>query len=149
MFIQSIKRGFIYCFDFSSRSTRSELWYFILFIEILQSVAFILDNKIGFSIWTMEYQIENDVYTFYFGHLFLFTRFLTAIPLAALIIRRLHDTNRSGYWFLAFMIIYIINIFNDRFGLVVFFGIINLIIFFCTKSDHGKNKYGPESNLAN
>ena len=40
-----------------------------------------------------------------------------------------------------------ISFFYDRLSLIVFFGYINLVIFWCIKSDNGQNKYGPESSL--
>ena len=148
MFIQSIKRGFASCFDFNSRATRSELWYFYLFTEILAISAFILDDLFGFSIRSFELVADNQSIEVNIGPLFIICFFLTLIPLAALRVRRLHDTNRSGFWYLAFIVLYFISFFNERFSIVVFFGFINLIIFWCMKSDKGVNKYGSESKLA-
>jgi uncharacterized membrane protein YhaH (DUF805 family) len=51
------------------------------------------------------------------------------IPSLAVGVRRLHDTGRSGWWLLI--------------GLVPLVGIIVLIVFFCTDSQPGTNKYGP------
>ncbi|MDA7763996.1 DUF805 domain-containing protein [Pelagibacterales bacterium] len=147
MFIQSIKRGFANCFDFNSRATRSELWYFYLFTEILAISAFILDGLFGFRIRSFELAADNQSIEVNIGPLFIICFFLTLIPLAALRVRRLHDTNRSGFWYLAFIVLYFISFFNERFSIVVFFGFINLIIFWCMKSDKGSNKYGLENNL--
>jgi len=52
------------------------------------------------------------------------------LPSLAVAVRRLHDTNRSGWWYLiAFTII----------------GIIPLIIWFATRGTIGDNQYGPDS----
>ena len=147
MFIHSIKRGFASCFDFNSRATRSELWYFYLFTELLTLSALIVDNLFGFSVRTFELLSDNQSIEVSIGPLVIISFFLTLIPLTALRIRRLHDTNRSGFWYLAFIVLYFISFFNERFSIVVFFGFINLIIFWCMKSDIGVNKYGPESKL--
>jgi uncharacterized membrane protein YhaH (DUF805 family) len=147
MFIHSIKKGFANCFDFNSRATRSELWYFYLFAEILTLISLTLDNLFGFSVRSFELYIDNQTIDLNIGPLLIVSFFLTLIPLTALRIRRLHDTNRSGFWYLAFIIIYLISFFNERFSLIVFLGYINLIIFWCLKSDNGENKYGSESKL--
>ena len=50
------------------------------------------------------------------------------IPSFAIVARRLHDINKSGWWYLiAFTII----------------GIIPLIYWLCKAGDDGENKYGP------
>jgi len=147
MFIQSIKNGFAECFDFSSRATRSELWYFYLFSELLTLSSIFIDKLFGFNIRSFQLLIDDKIIDINVGPLVVISFFLTLVPLTALRIRRLHDTNRSGFWYLAFILLYFISFFNERFSLVVFFGYINLIIFWCMKSDNKKNKYGSESNL--
>lgn len=51
------------------------------------------------------------------------------IPSLAVCVRRLHDIGRSGWWYLI--------------GLVPVVGWIILIIWFCTDSQPGANKWGP------
>ena len=51
------------------------------------------------------------------------------IPSLAVCVRRLHDIGRSGWWYLI--------------GLVPVVGWIILIIWFCTDSQPGSNKWGP------
>ena len=147
MFIEAIKKGFVSCFDFQSRATRSELWYYYLFAELLTLGAIMIDGLLGLSVRSFSILIDSQTIEFNIGPILIITFFLTVIPLTALRIRRLHDTNRSGYWYLAFIVVYIISFFYDRLSLIVFFGYINLIIFWCIKSDNGQNKYGPESSL--
>tara|TARA_B100001093_G_C26411653_1_gene835859 strand:- start:247 stop:696 length:450 start_codon:yes stop_codon:yes gene_type:complete len=147
MFIEAIKKGFANCFDFKSRATRSELWYYYLFAELLTLSAIIIDGLLGFSVRSFEILIDNQTIEFNVGPILIISFFLTVIPLTALRVRRLHDTNRTGYWYLLFIGVYIISFFYDRFSLIVFLGYINLIIFWCIKSDNGQNKYGPESQL--
>jgi uncharacterized membrane protein YhaH (DUF805 family) len=147
MFIEAIKKGFTNCFDFQSRATRSELWYYYLFAELLTLVAIMVDGLLGLSVRSFSILIDSQTIEFNIGPILIISFFLTVIPLTALRIRRLHDTNRSGYWYFAFIIVYIISFFYDRLSLIVFFGYINLVIFWCIKSDNGQNKYGPESSL--
>lgn len=51
------------------------------------------------------------------------------IPTLAVSVRRLHDTNRSGWWYLLVLIPII--------------GGLILLIFFCTDGTPGDNRYGP------
>ncbi|MFF4797877.1 DUF805 domain-containing protein [Streptomyces sp. NPDC001351] len=51
------------------------------------------------------------------------------LPSLAVGVRRLHDTGRSGWWLL--------------FGLVPLVGGITLLVFSCSDSQPGVNKYGP------
>jgi uncharacterized membrane protein YhaH (DUF805 family) len=63
------------------------------------------------------------------GQIRMLYAFGTFIPLVAVSVRRLHDTNRSGWWFLMFLI-----------------PIANLILFFSfmtQDSQPGDNRYGP------
>ncbi len=53
---------------------------------------------------------------------------LTLVVFLPLGIRRLHDTGRSGWWCLI--------------GLIPIIGAIVLLVFLCTDSESGENKYG-------
>lgn len=52
------------------------------------------------------------------------------IPSLAVGVRRLHDINKSGWWFLI--------------PLIPIVGSIWLIVLFCKEGDKGDNKYGPD-----
>jgi uncharacterized membrane protein YhaH (DUF805 family) len=51
-----------------------------------------------------------------------------------LVWRRLHDTNRSGWWILI--------------GLIPIVGPIILLVFYATEGDAGDNQYGPDPKAA-
>ncbi|MEU3752615.1 DUF805 domain-containing protein [Streptomyces olivoreticuli] len=51
------------------------------------------------------------------------------VPMIAVTVRRLHDTDRSGWWFLI--------------GLVPIVGWIVLLVFMCLDSTPSHNNYGP------
>ncbi|MNZ89121.1 Inner membrane protein YhaI [compost metagenome] len=51
------------------------------------------------------------------------------LPSLALVVRRLHDTGRSGWWVLI--------------GFIPLIGFIVLLVFMCTDSDPDTNQYGP------
>ncbi|WP_231373339.1 DUF805 domain-containing protein, partial [Escherichia coli] len=63
----------------------------------------------------------------YLSMLYLLATFL---PVLALAIRRLHDTDRSGAWALLFF--------------VPFIGWLVLLVFFCTEGTSGSNRYGND-----
>ncbi|GAA2505215.1 DUF805 domain-containing protein [Streptomyces longisporus] len=56
------------------------------------------------------------------------------LPSLAVGVRRLHDTGRSGWWLL--------------FGIVPLAGPITLLVFTCSDSQPGVNKYGPNPKEA-
>ena len=58
----------------------------------------------------------------------------TVVPLLAVLVRRLHDTNRSGWWALI--------------GLVPLAGFIILLVFTVTDSDAGANRFGESPKVA-
>jgi uncharacterized membrane protein YhaH (DUF805 family) len=60
--------------------------------------------------------------------------FATAIPFVAVSVRRLHDTNRSGWWCLLVLIPLV--------------GFIPALIFMAEDSQPGENRYGPNPKMA-
>ena len=109
---------FIYClknyFNFSGRATRSEFWYFMLFLFLFGIVIKLIEVIMGMGIYDS-------------GILSLIYDLALLIPTLAVSTRRLHDTNRSGWWNLIM--------------LVPIIGIIVLIVFYCQDSKED-NKYG-------
>ncbi|QCE33467.1 DUF805 domain-containing protein [Acetobacteraceae bacterium] len=117
---------------FSGRASRSQYWYFHLFNFLfafafypLAVLAGVADHLLfeQSSICTLFVLVLNWVYTL--GVL---------IPAIAVSVRRLHDTNRSGWWFLL--------------GCTII-GLIPLIIFYCQRSDLGEKRFGvvPDRDL--
>ena len=136
---------FIYClknyFNFSGRATRSEFWYFMLFLFLFGIVIKLIEVIMGMGIYDS-------------GILSLIYDLALLIPTLAVSTRRLHDTNRSGWWNLIMLVPIIIEqaIFtkleNDWWNLimlvlmlVLIIGIIVLIVFYCQDSKED-NKYG-------
>ncbi len=74
--------------DFSGRATRTEYWYFFLIDLLLILAAKLIDQVFG--IYTHS---GIGLVTGLYG-LFIF------LPNLAVTIRRLHDTNSSGWWVL-------------------------------------------------
>ncbi|WLV24620.1 DUF805 domain-containing protein [Aciduricibacillus chroicocephali] len=102
--------------DFQGRARRKEYWMFVLFNYIFTLI-------IGFS---------NEIITLpaAIGYVYVFGMI---VPNLAVSVRRLHDTNRSGWWVL-------INI-------IPLVGPIILTVFQCLDSTPGTNKYGPNPKI--
>lgn len=71
--------------DFSGRSRRSEYWYFVLFNALISWALLFLGGVIGEVVGLALYGIYA---------------LAAIIPSLAVLVRRLHDTGRSGWWFL-------------------------------------------------
>jgi uncharacterized membrane protein YhaH (DUF805 family) len=95
----------------SGRARRSEYWYFVLFNLIILIILTIIDYAINSAILSTIYNLA------------------VLIPSIAVGVRRLHDTNRTGWWLLI--------------GLIPIIGWIVLIIFMVQDSQKGENQYGP------
>ncbi len=124
---------------FSGRASRSEYWYFILFY-FLVSVAFIaLGVLLGgtSSVETGEMS-TGLILTLALGTVVSLALFL---PMIAVVVRRFHDRNLSGWWYLVSIIA----------GAVPFVGILaSIAVFVITvlKGTDGENKFGPDPLVA-
>ena len=96
---------------FRGRASRSEHWWFLAFTLVTLPVAVAVERALGIAplgrvLWLA----------------------LTALPGLAAMVRRLHDTGRSGLW--CFI------------TLIPFFGGIWLLVLLCLPSE-GDNHHGP------
>ncbi len=130
-FLAAIKNAFIRCFDFKSRSSRSEFWYFYLFTTIFGFIGIQIDRLFNLEILGLQLTQNIDEVAI-LGPTYIFLYFLFFIPSLSLYIRRLHDINRSGWWLLI--------------ALIPFVGIITLIFFWCLKGTQNRNLYGDVTN---
>ena len=106
--------------NFSSRASRSEYWSFVLFTVIAIIGLILID------IFTGTYNVKNGL-----GLLSSLFSLAIFIPNIAVSVRRLHDIDKSGWW-------YLINF-------IPLLGPIWLIVLFCTKGTEGQNRFGEES----
>src|ERR1041385_4655713 len=75
--------------DFSGRAPRPEYWWWFLATLIISTIAYIIDNLIGLKVVGS------------YGPLYLIVALGLLVPGIAVAVRRLHDTNRTGWWLLA------------------------------------------------
>lgn len=111
-FEQAVRSCYSNYATFSGRASRSEYWFFILFQCVITIFCGIL--------------IPSGLGRTLLG-LFALANFLPAI---SVMVRRLHDTDRSGWWYWI--------------GLIPLVGAILLIIWFCTRGTYGTNRFGPD-----
>ncbi|MCU0461747.1 MAG: DUF805 domain-containing protein [Bacteroidales bacterium] len=104
--------------DFNGRARRTEYWMFVLFNIIFLTIAIVLDNVIGTTFGDLPY-----------GFLYLIYALAVLIPGLAVVVRRLHDTGRSGWWILI--------------SLVPLIGAIWLLVLMLLDSEPEENEYGP------
>ena len=108
---------------FSGRARRKEFWMFFLFNVIFSFLAVILDNVLGTVSEDTGYGIIYSLYTL-----------AVLLPGLAVLVRRLHDIGKSGWW------IFI--------SLVPLIGSIVLLVFLATDSQPGENQYGPNPKMS-
>ncbi|MBI4275225.1 MAG: DUF805 domain-containing protein [Rhizobiales bacterium] len=114
-FLEAIASGFRNYINFSGRARRSEYWYWVLFVLLLGVVTALLDAVI-FG--------ESEL-----SPINLIAGIVTFLPGLAIGFRRLHDIDRTGWWWLiVFTII----------------GVFVLIYWACLKGTDGSNRYGPD-----
>lgn len=103
-------------FGFSGRARRKEYWMFMLFTLIISFVLSFIDVM-------LEMALLNSVYSL-----------AIIVPSLAVLIRRLHDTSRSGWWALLL--------------LVPLIGAIVILVFTIQDSKPGDNQFGPNPKIA-
>ena len=137
--------------DFSGRAPRAEYWWFVLLYIIAAIITQSIDAIVGVKILG-PYGIATCV-----------LMAAIVIPSIAVGVRRLHDTNRTGWWLLAPVIPYGIAMVTmgpalldptganlgsmgiaSLFLLVGFVLAIVLLVFYCTSGTKGPNNYGDD-----
>ena len=115
----AIMKCFMLYAIFSGRAKRAEFWWFFLFCMIVGLMGSVIDAALGLD----EAIGGNGVFT-------TLIQLATFLPSIAVGSRRLHDTNRSGWWRLLWI--------------VVFIGWIPLIIWLASTSKNENNRFGDE-----
>jgi len=109
-FSESVSTCFSKYFVFKGRASRSEYWWF----QLIVTPSFVISDF-----------TESDI-----SYLFLGIALVTLIPAISVGVRRLHDTNRSGFFLLI--------------GFIPFIGGLILLFFLIPEGTKGKNKYGAD-----
>jgi uncharacterized membrane protein YhaH (DUF805 family) len=103
---------------FSGRSRRKEYWIFFLVNFVVVTALLLVDQQIGTFDHKTGFGLLNALYTL-----------ALLLPSIAVAVRRLHDTDRVGWWVLL--------------SLIPIVGSIILIFFLIQDSTVGDNRFGP------
>jgi uncharacterized membrane protein YhaH (DUF805 family) len=107
---------------FSGRAPRAEYWWFTLANMLVQIVTIMVSTLVwGPGLHTGGAALRGVV------------SLLLLLPGLAVSVRRLHDTDRSGWWVLL--------------PLLPVAGAIILIVWFATRGTRGPNRFGPENGV--
>jgi len=135
--IESVKHCYKNYAVFNGRAKRPEYWFFALYYFLISVCLSILDIAIF---------PRNDV-----GVLSLIFAILNLLPYIAVTCRRLHDTNRSGWWQgLPIAVMFsaaLLTIISENLLMIGVIGgigtAIMLIVWLATIGDSAKNRFGP------
>ena len=87
-FTESIKTCYSKFFDFSGRASKSEYWWFQLYNLIIYLLIFVFQGDL---------QILVSIITV-----------VNILPAVAAGVRRIHDSNKSGWWILIGLYIFVL-----------------------------------------
>ena len=109
--------------NFNGRARRKEYWMYVLVQSIIMIGLMILDSILG-----LDFELQGI--SLGYGYLYLIGVIVHFIPSLAVLVRRLHDVGKSGWFYFIFLIPII--------------GIIWLLVLYCTEGQKEDNKWGPD-----
>lgn len=120
--------------DFSGRARRKEFWLFALLMFLIEVVFMALLSAVGGQDLLMGYPasatvpMSGTVMAVVLLHFAVMLALL--VPSLAVTFRRLHDTNRKGWWILI--------------SFIPLIGALVLFIFYLLDGTPGPNRFGPD-----
>ena len=103
---------------FSGRARRKEYWMFALFNFIAALIVGFIGGFLAGATDVSAFAFLSPIYGL-----------AVLLPSFGVLIRRLHDSGKSGWWWLI--------------SFVPFVGAIVLLVFLCLDSQPGENRFGP------
>lgn len=119
-FQDAVRTCFAKYATFSGRAPRSEFWWFVLFTVLVNFALGVVDRAI-FGIAPDGQPVSI------LGALFSLA---VLLPTIAVGVRRLHDLDRTGWWYLLI--------------LIPVLGALVLLFFFVQRGTVGANRFGPD-----
>ena len=114
--------------DFKGRARRKEYWMWTLYFTLILLFAMVLDNVLGLNFELLGQDLG-------YGWLFVTIGITHLIPGLGIVVRRLHDVGKSGWFYLIILIPLI--------------GFIWILVLFCTDGVKEDNKWGSNPKLIN
>ena len=135
--------------DFTGRAPRAEYWWFYLLVVVAYLIGMIIDSTINSRLFGP------------YGMVMLAVFVALVVPTLAAGVRRLHDTNRSGWWMLGPILPYGIALaligpsmanpgvatgmgIAGIFMLIGMIAAIALFVFFVLPGTRGPNRFGED-----
>jgi uncharacterized membrane protein YhaH (DUF805 family) len=112
--------------DFNGRARRKEYWMWTLYYTIILLFAMVLDNALGLNFELMGQDLG-------YGWIYLIAGISHLIPGLAIVVRRLHDVGKTGWFYLIILIPLI--------------GFIWILVLLCTDGVKEDNKWGSNPKL--
>jgi len=121
--------------SWQGRAPRSEFWWFQLFVVVVSFVLSALDAALGLVVDLGSETVEttSGPITFFNGDLGALSTIWAIViflPSLAVLVRRLHDTDRTGWWYWILLVFCI--------------GPIVIIVFMLLPSTRGDNRFGSD-----
>ena len=114
--------------DFKGRARRKEYWMWTLYYILILLFAMVLDNVLGLNFELLGQDLG-------YGWLYVTIGITHLIPGLGIVVRRLHDVGKSGWFYLIILIPLI--------------GFIWILVLFCTDGVKEDNKWGSNPKLIN
>lgn len=128
--------------EFDGRARRKEYWMYVLLLIIVGVVLSVLEGIVGLRGMVGPY-----------GPLTALFLLATLVPSLAVGVRRLHDTDRSGWWLLIGYGPFLLSLCLMFFGIpqfamilsiIALIGFVVLLVFMVMEGTKGPNQYGPD-----
>ena len=122
IYLKVLKDNYV---NFNGRARRKEFWMFQLFVIIITVICTIFDNILG-TFFSIDAGPAGFI-SLPYGWLYFLCGIFHFLPSLSLLVRRLHDVGKSGWW-----------------SFIGFIPIVNfwLLYLLCKDGDHGENSYG-------
>ncbi len=117
--------------NFKGRARRKEYWMFTLVYVIILIGCQVLDNVLG-TVFMMDGGSLGEISMGY-GWAYTICGLAHFLPALSLVVRRLHDVGKSGWFYLIILIPLV--------------GIIWLLVLYCTEGQKEDNKWGANPKL--
>jgi uncharacterized membrane protein YhaH (DUF805 family) len=118
--------------NFRSRATREEFWWFSFwgsFFAIVPTLPLFVMAGVTLAAGGDGALPRTQLFLFLVIAYVAIYLLVTIVPATAVLVRRLHDTGRSGWWYF--------------FGFVPSIGAPLIFVFCCLDGQPGENRYGP------
>ena len=124
IYLKVIKENFV---NFNGRARRTEFWMFQLFLIIIATICIVLDNILGTVLAVDAGPVGLGLIVLPYGWLYFLCGVFHFLPSLSVLVRRLHDVGKSGWWY--------------------FIGLIPIVNFWllyllCKDGDNSENTYG-------